>query len=74
MARRCKFLDSFPAFNLNSGLGEKIVDKGRAKGFTNTVLLGSTLMEAMLQEVNEICLQNQEGWAQKTHQQVRLFV
>ncbi len=66
MTRRCRFLESFPAFYLNNGVGE-----GVGACVTNTVLLGSTVMETMLQEVNEICTQNQHSWALKPHQQVQ---
>ena len=63
MKRRCKFLDEMPAFNFNFGQGEY---KGK-DSTTDTSQLGSTLMEAMLSEVNNFCVprtQNLESYRQ----------
>ena len=66
MYRRCSFLDNLPAFNFNNGVGAWHDGK-----LTDTTKLGSTLMKAMLQEVNEICdPTTKQNWANKTHQQV----
>ena len=81
MSRRCIFLENLPAFNFNSGIGERALLRKHKRGprgkrytamhkCTNTVLLGSTLMKAMLDEVSEICEQNDHNWSQKAHQQV----
>ena len=71
MYRRCSFLDSLPAFNFNHGAGVRQCD-GK---LTDTTKLGSTLMKAMLQEVNEICdPTTNRNWAHKAHQQVSLGI
>ena len=68
MYQRCSFLDNLPAFNFNNGVGA-----WRDGIPTDTTKLGSTLMKAMLQEVNEICdPTTKQNWANKTHQQVSL--
>ena len=59
MSRRCNFLETFPAYNFNQGVGPE-----RA----NTKKLGSTLMKAMLREVQQYCIK--ESWSILTHQQV----
>ena len=69
MYRRCSLLDDLPAFNYNNGAG----DWQLAGKPTDTTKLGSTLMNAMLQEVKEICDPTaNQNWAHKTHQQVSL--
>ena len=42
MARRCNFLENFPGFNYNGGLGSGLGN--------NSVLLGSTVIEVMMRE------------------------
>ena len=42
MARRCEFLEKFTGFLYNGGLGSGLT--------TNSVLLGSTLIEVMIKE------------------------
>ena len=59
MSRRCSFLETFPAYNFNEGVGP---------GNANTKKLGSTLMKAMLREVQQYC--TKESWSILTHQQV----
>ena len=62
MKRRCNFLENFPGYNYNQG-----IDLDGA----NTEQLGSTLMTAMLKEVNKFCDQSsKEDWSQNSHQQV----
>ena len=73
MARRCKFLDSLPAFNYNPGRGVNPDDLGKSPGEgvkrnTNTEKLGSTMMRTMLKEVHEFCDPSTD--TQKSHQQV----
>lgn len=71
MKRRCLFLDNLPAFNYNTGVGEYTVVKG-VRQITDTLELGSTLMETMLKEVSDFCDPAiKESWSQKPHQQVR---
>ena len=66
MKRRCQFLDNFPAYNYNQGKGTKGED---------TTKLGSTLMKAMLKEVEEFCdPSTKENWSLKAHQQVDLVI
>ena len=70
MKRRCAFLDTFPAFNFNTGVGEPLKD-GSGK-HTNTKELGSTLMVTMLEEVTNFCHPAiQQDWSKKPHQQVK---
>ena len=59
MSRRCNFLEKFPAYNFNEGVGPRNA---------NTKKLGSTLMKAMLREVQQYC--TNESWSILTHQQV----
>lgn len=66
MHRRCAFLDTLPAFNYNHGEGVEAANMR-----TDTSKLGSTLMKAMLKEVNEFCdPQLKQNWTCRTHQQV----
>ena len=57
MSRRCNFLEICPAYNFNEGVGS---------GNANTTKLGSTLMKAMLREVQQYC--TNESWSTLTHQ------
>ena len=67
MFRRCYFLDNLPAFNYNEGAA--VAD---GKLGTSTMELGTTLMKAMLTEVNEFCnLYARQNWTLKPHDQVR---
>ena len=66
MKRRCQFLDNFPAYNFN---------QGRGPNGENTTKLGSTLMKAMLKEVEQFCdPSTKEDWSLKAHQQVDLVI
>ena len=58
MKRRCVFLDNLPGFYLNSGEGEFKESMPGVQITTNTMFLGSTLMEAMLKEVRHFCDSN----------------
>ena len=72
MKRRCAFLDTLPAFNYNTGIGEPIIDESGQTIRTDTHQLGSTLMATMLDEVNNFCHPSiQANWSNKPHQQVR---
>ena len=72
MKRRCAFLDTLPAFNYNTGIGEPIIDESGQITRTDTRQLGSTLMATMLEEVNNFCHPSiQANWSNKPHQQVR---
>ena len=73
MKRRCAFLDTFPAFNFNTGVGEPLKDgSGR---HTDTKQLGSTLMVTMLEEVTNFCHPAiQQDWSKKPHQQVQDYI
>ena len=64
MYYRCSMLDSaFPAFTYNQGI---------SKDKSDTRKLGSTLMKAMLKEVNDLCDPAvKKDWSSTTHQQVR---
>lgn len=58
-------MDNFPAYNFNQGRGLDDAD---------TKELGSTLLTAMLKEVNRFCdLSTKKDWSQKTHQQVHVI-
>ena len=71
MKRRCMFLDNFPGFNFNSGIGEYIEDEDGNVRRSNTELLGSMLMNTMLKEVADFCDPNtKKNWSSKPHQQV----
>ena len=83
MKRRCQFLENFPAFIYNTGVGEYTDSRhGRRMSTptiegerlaTNTRMLGSTLMNAMLKEVSDFCdPEIKENWSAKAHQQVSL--
>ena len=66
MKRRCEFLDNLPAFNYNTGYGEYLSENK----MSDTKRLGSTLMRAMLKEVNDFCnptIKTNYNWS---HQQV----
>lgn len=59
-----------PGFYFNQGMDVGLRDRGQ---LSNTVLLGSLLMETMLREVRELC--NPHGnhdWTKKSHQQVTI--
>ena len=72
MKRRCAFLDTLPAFNYNTGIGEPIINESGQTIRTDTHQLGSTLMATMLDEVNNFCHPSiQANWSNKPHQQVR---
>ena len=72
MKRRCDFLDHFPAFNYNTGIGEYLKDEFGITTKSNTKSLGSTLMHTMLNEVSDFCDPRiKENWSVKAHQQVR---
>lgn len=74
MWRRCEFLEKFPGFVYNTGFGEYIEYQGR-RILSNTEHLGSTLMEAMLEEVSVFCNSNLKGgWGERPHQQVLIFI
>ena len=72
MKRRCEFLDSHPAFNFNTGIGEPIQDEsGHTLVVTDTRQLGSTLMKTMIEEVSNFCDPDMmRNWSAKPHQQV----
>ena len=71
MNTRCEFLDHLPAFNYNIGSGIKIHNEGKQEK-TDTRSLGSTLIEAMLDEVSDFCVSDvKENWSTNAHQQVR---
>ncbi len=64
------FLDNLPAFNYNSGVGEYIIVNGNRMR-TDTSELGSTLVQMMLQEVEDFCDPTiKDDWSHKAHQQV----
>ena len=69
MKCRCDFLDNLPAFNKNTGKGECITDEQEKQVYTDTRQLGSTLMTAMLKEVEDFC-DITKDWPLKPHQQV----
>ncbi len=72
MKRRCEFLDSFSAFNYNTGIGEYLVNEQGHKVTTSTQQLGSTLMRTMLKEVSDFCDPKiKDNWSMEPHQQVR---
>ena len=74
MKRRCEFLDNLPSFNYNLGNGEFTEDENRTRFATDTMNLGSTLMNAMLKEVSDFCDADiKENWSSKPHQQVQYF-
>ena len=71
MKRRCGFLETLPAFIYNTGAGEYITDEQGKRVHTDTKQLGSTLMTAMLREVEDFCHPAiKENWSIKPHQQV----
>ena len=53
-------MEQFPGYNYNSGLGAGLD--------TNSVALGQTLVDSMIEEVTQMC--NQQAWASKVYQQV----
>ncbi|KAL5475165.1 hypothetical protein EMCRGX_G027231 [Ephydatia muelleri] len=70
MNTRCEFLDHLPAFNYNIGSGFKINNEGKQEK-TDTTSLGSTLIEAMLDEVSDFCDSDvKENWSTNPHQQL----
>ena len=72
MKRRCKFLDELPAYNYNPGRGDVMSKIGLTH--YDTTNLGSILMKAMLEEVENFCdpLIAQK-WADFHYQQVRTY-
>ena len=72
MSRRCKFLETLPAFNYNTGRGECLTDEDGKQVFTDTRKLGSTLMTTMRREVEDFCDPAiKDNWSLKPHQQVK---
>ena len=72
MSNRCQFLDCFPGFNYNTGVGEYKKNSRGELVATNTRELGSSLMETMLKEVCDFCDPAiKENWSLNPHQQVR---
>ena len=75
MTRRCKFLDTLPAFNYNIGRGKLVTKKYGVQVYTDTSKLGSTLLSIMLKEVNDFCDPTiKQNWSVKPHQQVRIII
>ena len=72
MKRRCDVLENAPGFTYNRGKGEYVNDRiTGAKRPTNTKELGSTLLTAMLKEVNSFCHPEiQEDWKRHAHHQL----
>ena len=75
MARRFKFLEQCYFFIYNVGVGHKSIQSADNKvvmQYTNTILLGKTLIEAMLKEVDNMISQesSQCDWSNSVHQQV----
>ena len=71
MNRRCRFLETLPAFNYNTGVGEYFTDQHGDRVRTDTRQLGSTLMTTMLKEVKDFCDPDiKKNWSLKPHQQV----
>ena len=71
MSYRCQFLDHFPAYNYNMGIGIYKKDKDSMVR-TDTRGLGSFLMKTMLKEVSDFCDPAiQANWSLNAHQQVR---
>lgn len=75
MARRFKFIEKCYHFIYNSGVGHKSIQTRQNKAvmqYTNTILLGTTLIEAMLKEVDSMILQefDQCNWSDSVHEQV----
>ena len=71
MKRRCSLLDELPAFNFNTGVGEVIDGEDGKPTETDTRHLGSTLMSAMLEEVESFCDPSfKKNWTGKSHQKV----
>ena len=64
LSRRFHFLEQFPGYNYNSGLGAGLD--------TNSVALGQTLVDSMIEEVTQMC--NQQAWASKVYQQVSIIM
>ena len=72
MNRRCHFLDTLSAFNLNMGVGEYITVEQGKRVATDTSQLGSTLMMTMLKEVEDFCDPDiKENWSLNSQQQVK---
>lgn len=66
MYRRCKFLDNFPGYNFNQGVGD-------VRHKTDTTRLGSTVMKAMLKEAEQLCdYEHRHQWTASSHQQVSM--
>ena len=60
LSERFNFMENMLGYTYNSGLGS-LTD-------SNSVMLGSTLVEAMLSEVEQMC--TQQDWGSKVYQQV----
>ena len=69
MKCRCDFLDNLPAFNYNTGVAKSITIKQGKQVHADTRQQRSTLMTAMLKEVEDFC-DIMKNWPLKTHQQV----
>ena len=70
MARRCRFLEEFPGFVYNIGLSYRSKEGKPGYSYMNTILLGQTVVQTMLNEAAEVCLQSSGNWSSQTHQQV----
>ena len=72
MKRRCDVLENAPGFTYNHGIGEFVIERIKGtKRPTDTKELGSTLLSAMLKEVNSFCHPGiQEDWKRHAHQQL----
>ena len=64
MARRCEFLENFAGFNYNGGIGSGLN--------SNSVLLGSTLIEAMITEAIQMSEKFDYQHSRRKIQQVKL--
>jgi hypothetical protein len=63
LSERFNFLEKCPGYLYNNGLGTSLV--------SNSVALGSTLVDAMITEVKQMC--DLEEWSEKAYQQVFLY-
>lgn len=77
MARRFRFFEQFHYFTFNPGVGYRTIERGDEKPvvqYTNTILLGKTLIEAMLKEVDSMIQQESDvhSWSDAVHEQVSL--
>ena len=62
MARRCDFLEDFAGFNFNGGVGSDLSK--------NSVLLGSTVIEAMIKEAVQMSENFDYQYSRQNIQQV----